>query len=40
MTRLQTKLGSEIAMEILKSSSQEIEIHLEGDLGSGQNLYI
>ena len=30
------KLGSEIAMEILKSSSQEIEIHLEGDLGAGK----
>ena len=29
------QLGSKIAMEILKSSSQEIEIHLEGDLGAG-----
>ncbi|MDA7821069.1 tRNA (adenosine(37)-N6)-threonylcarbamoyltransferase complex ATPase subunit type 1 TsaE [Gammaproteobacteria bacterium] len=30
------QLGSKIAMEILKSSSQEIEIHLEGDLGAGK----
>ena len=30
------QLGSKIAMEILKSSSQEIEIHLEGDLGTGK----
>ena len=30
------QLGSRIAMEILKSSSQEIEIHLEGDLGAGK----
>lgn len=29
-------LGSKIAMEILKSSSKEIEIHLEGDLGAGK----
>ena len=31
-----SQLGSKIAMEILKSSSQEIEIHLEGDLGAGK----
>ncbi|MDB9973579.1 tRNA (adenosine(37)-N6)-threonylcarbamoyltransferase complex ATPase subunit type 1 TsaE [Gammaproteobacteria bacterium] len=30
------QLGSKIAMEILKSSSQEIEIHLEGELGAGK----
>ena len=30
------QIGSKIAMEILKSSSQEIEIHLEGDLGAGK----
>ena len=30
------QLGSKIAMEILKSSLQEIEIHLEGDLGAGK----